>query len=194
MSTIYLQVIDESALESFLVLRRVGTWNGILPPTEIAEECRVTLHDGCVEAPAKGSLAAYKVLEGLTEKEDFEDGVFVGGTQHLPIAAFHGPMYETMIKQLAKVIGDHEKVVARNFERGKIGRPMTAIAQVAVTVYEGGLWVAPGRVSEEVFVWEVALPIDVGSAETEPQPRAQVGKESPHAKRAGRRVLEPVPA
>jgi hypothetical protein len=157
--TVYLEVIDEEALGRYLFLERVGEWEGELPKQEIPDHLKPTLMDGCGDVPPKASLAAYAVLEGMLEGEDFEDGTFLGGTCMVPIAAFHDPMYATMTEKMAETLAGYERIVARNFANGqpRQGKPRCYVAARHCEVYEEQ-WPAPGGMSDEVIVWEVLGP------------------------------------
>ena len=157
-TTAYLHVIDEEALSALVPLRRVGVWEGALPEGEIEPHLKPTLADGCAEVPGKASLAGYALLEGLLEPVPFEDGALLGGTQYLPIAAFHQPMYETVIEKLAATLSGYLRIIARNFANGKPGRPLASVAHTPVQVYGDMTWVAPGCIGTEYLVWEIALP------------------------------------
>lgn len=168
-TTVYLHIIDEEALSPVLPLRRVGTWEGELPEGEIEQHLKPTLADGCAEVPGKASLAGYALLEGLLDPVPFEDGILLGGTQHLPIVAFHQPMYETVIEKLAAALGGYLRVIACNFAKGKPGRPLASVAHTPVQVYGNMDWVAPGHIGTEYIVWEIALPAldDIAALEAE---------------------------
>lgn len=169
MKTVYLQIIDEELLAAHLPLKRSGTWEGELPESPIPDNVRTTLADGCSTVQAKGSLAGYAVLEGLREVTPLEDGDFIGGTECLPITAFHPRMYVAVIAKLAEALADYDRIIAHAFINGRPGRPLTNVGSFPVQCYDQMSWVAPGSVSEEWIVWEIEKP----EAPPEEEPQAQ---------------------
>jgi hypothetical protein len=120
---------------------------------------------------AKGSLAAYEVLEGLQNPEPFEDGDLIPGMQCLPVAAFYPRMYEATIPKIAEALRGYDRLVARNFVNGKPGKPFSNIGNFPVQCYDSLSWAAPGAMSDEVFVWEI-----VAEEEAPPEPEEPVHK------------------
>jgi hypothetical protein len=155
MTTAYLSVIDEDALSKHIELKRAGVWDGPMPEVDTTPSVMAGGRDGCSIVQAKGTTAAYAVLEGLQNKQAVDDGDVIPGTECLPVAAFAPRMYQATITKVAEVLKGYDRIVARNFLHGRPGKPLSNVGDFAVQCYDNQSWVAPGSISEEWFVWEV---------------------------------------
>lgn len=167
--TLYLDMIDEAALAALVELAYVGMGEVDLPRGELDDGVKPRFRDQCNLCRAKGSAAAYMVLEGLLETEAFEGGRRAGGTQYLPVAACHDRMYETAIVKLADVVSGYDQVVARRFLKGQSRGSIANVGHLLMEVYDEGDWCGFGHVSENLHVWEIVKEPETLDAPDEPE-------------------------
>lgn len=153
--TAYLHFLDEDAVAAILPLKRVGTWEGSLPAFDTPDSRLDGSCSNCAIVRGIGSTAGYVALEGLLSAEPFEDGTLIGGSQYLPVSAFHERMYEAVIPRLAEVLSRYDRVIARRHDPKKSGRPLGSIGKFAVQFQDDHTWCLPGSVEAEYVIWEV---------------------------------------
>lgn len=197
----YLAMIDEAGMQDRLSLKRVGEWTGELPVREVRDVLKPDRCSSCPELTAKGSLAGYEVLEGLLQREPFEEGEFIPGSECLPVAAFNARMYEPALDRVAEALSEYDRVVARVFEKGVVRGPRGLIGSFQVEFYEGMSWLGYGHVGEDYVVWEVvkgAAPMEAEEEDANPLPKSvaedEAGAEEPIEWAVPVEELESVPA
>ena len=167
--TLYLDMIDEAALAELVDLSYVGMSEVEPPRGDLKDEIKPGMRDQCNFVRALGSLAAYEMLDGLTDVAEFEDGEGAPGTQYTPIAACHDRMYAIAMSRVAEVISGYDRVVARRFLKGQARGSIANIGHFLMEVYDGGEWCGFGHVEEDAHIWDVVKPAEEAAA---PEPAA----------------------